>query len=86
MVLFSVFWRCSCGFALKQVIQLQKKDIITMISFYKDDISANVRIVFKCYKGLMAGVERHKALKDAMIHVKELYPDPYYWAGFIMMD
>jgi len=28
----------------------------------------------------------HLALKIAQKEVSKLYPDPYYWAGFILLD
>lgn len=49
-----------------------------------DESTAILMTLF--YRGLMAGIERHQALKEAMNYVKTLYPDPYYWAGFIMLD
>ncbi len=57
-----------------------------VMSLWKVPDEATSMLMTQFYKGLMAGTERHQALKDAMNYVKKLYPDPYYWAGFIMLD
>lgn len=38
------------------------------------------------YKGIKAGMSKQQAWKEAVGKVKELYPDPYYWASFILID
>lgn len=38
------------------------------------------------YEELLSGKERHEALKIAQDKVRELYPDPYYWAAFVILD
>lgn len=57
-----------------------------VMSLWKVPDESTSILMTQFYKGLMEGTERHKALKDAMNYVKTLYPDPYYWAGFIMLD
>ena len=57
-----------------------------VMSLWKVPDESTSILMAKFYKGLMNGIERHQALKDAMNYVKTLYPDPYYWAGFIMLD
>lgn len=44
-------------------------------------------IIMTCfYKHLINGIEMHAALKMAQQETAELYPDPYYWASFILID
>lgn len=38
------------------------------------------------YMNLFSGQSRHLALKNAQSEVKKIYQDPYYWAGFIIID
>lgn len=57
-----------------------------VMSLWKVPDESTAILMTQFYKGLMAGTECHQALKDAMNYVKSLYPDPYYWAGFIMLD
>ena len=38
------------------------------------------------YSFLLNGIERHEALKLAMKEIRKIYKDPYYWAGFIVLD
>ena len=38
------------------------------------------------YRHLTNGKERHEALELARKDVEKEYPDPFYWAGFIMLD
>ena len=38
------------------------------------------------YTYLTSGVEKHQALWNAMMDVRKNYKDPYYWAGFVMLD
>ena len=57
-----------------------------VMSLWKVPDESTSILMTQFYKNLMAGTDRHQALKDAMNYVKTLYPDPYYWAGFIMLD
>lgn len=57
-----------------------------VMSLWKVPDESTSILMTQFYKNLMTGTERHQALKDAMNYVKTLYPDPYYWAGFIMLD
>ena len=38
------------------------------------------------YAALISGNEKHDSLKKAMYEVRKKYKDPYYWAGFIILD
>lgn len=57
-----------------------------VMSLWKVPDESTAILMTKFYRNLMNGVEIHQALKNAENKVKELYPDPYYWAGFIILD
>ena len=38
------------------------------------------------YNNLFSGQKRHTALKNAQKQVKSVYEEPYYWAGFVIID
>ena len=38
------------------------------------------------YMNLFSGQNRHTALKNAQSQVQKVYKEPYYWAGFIIID
>lgn len=72
-------------FGLQRAFKKAGAQTIVMSLWKVPDESTSI-LMTQFYKGLMSGTERHQALKDAMNYVKTLYPDPYYWAGFIMLD
>ena len=49
------------------------------------DVSTSVLMKY-FYSFLLEGIERHEALKKAMEETRKIYYDPYYWAGFILLD
>lgn len=57
-----------------------------VMSLWKVPDESTSILMTEFYRNLMNGVEIHQALKNAENRVKELYPDPYYWAGFIILD
>lgn len=38
------------------------------------------------YENWLGGMEKHKAFTEAQCKIKEFNPNPYFWAGFIMLD
>ena len=50
----------------------------------QDDVTSFLMTKFYTY--LMDGIERHSALWKAMMDVRKKYSNPYYWAGFVMLD
>ena len=60
------------------------KSILASLWKVPDDATAKLMISF--YKIFLSGTEMHLALKMAQKEVSKLYPDPYYWAGFIILD
>lgn len=57
-----------------------------VMSLWKVPDESTSILMTEFYRNLMDGIEIHQALKNAENKVKELYPDPYYWAGFIILD
>ena len=57
-----------------------------VMSLWKVSDSVTTMLMTQFYKNLLRGSESHEALLKAMMHVRRTYPDPYYWAGFIMLD
>ena len=60
------------------------KSVLASLWKVPDDATANLMVAF--YKYLVSGVEMHNALKKAQQEVSRQYPDPYYWASFIIID
>lgn len=57
-----------------------------LMSLWKVEDESTAMLMSRFYKYLLSGDERHTALKKARKDVMEVYPDPYYWAGFILLD
>lgn len=49
-----------------------------------DEATADLMVLF--YKNLISGLEPHGSLIRAQREMSLRYPDPYYWAAFIMVD
>ncbi len=60
------------------------KSIIASLWKVPDEATAKLMVSF--YKYLLSGAEMHQALKIAQKDASMLYPDPYYWASFILLD
>lgn len=60
------------------------KSVLASLWKVPDDATAKLMISF--YKLFLSGTEMHLALKIAQKEVSKLYPDPYYWASFILLD
>ncbi len=60
------------------------KRVLASLWKVPDDATAKLMISF--YKIFLSGTEMHLALKMAQKEVSKLYPDPYYWASFILLD
>lgn len=57
-----------------------------LMSLWKVDDNATATFMEYFYKYLFETNDRHKALKKAQDEVKKQYPDPYYWAAWVMLD
>lgn len=72
-------------FGLQQAFKKAGVGTIVM-SLWKVPDEATSLLMEHFYKELMGGNEKHDSLKIAMKYVRQKYNDPYYWAGFIMLD
>ena len=57
-----------------------------VMSLWKVQDDATSLLMTQFYTYLTDGIDKHQALWKAMMDVKEEYKDPYYWAGFVMLD
>lgn len=58
--------------------------IVASLWKVSDEVTADLMILF--YKNLLSGMEPHESLIRAQHEMSLRYPDPYYWAAFIMID
>jgi CHAT domain-containing protein len=72
-------------YGLQRALKMAGVQTIVM-SLWKVQDKATSMLMTQFYTYLTKGVERHQALWKAMMDVREKYPDPYYWAGFVMLD
>lgn len=72
-------------FGLQRAFKMAGAGTIVM-SLWKVQDDATCMLMSHFYSYLAAGTERHQALWKAMMDVKAVFHDPYYWAGFIMLD
>ncbi|MBR2887668.1 MAG: CHAT domain-containing protein, partial [Bacteroidales bacterium] len=57
-----------------------------LMSLWKVDDGVTAIFMEHFYKFLFETNDRHKALKLAQDEVKMQFPDPYYWAAWVMLD
>ena len=57
-----------------------------VVTLWKVDDSATELMMTEFYKNLIKGSSRREAFDLARSTVKSKYPDPYYWAPFVMID
>ena len=60
------------------------KHVIASLWKVSDEATADLMVLF--YENLMSGIEPHESLIRAQREMALRYPDPYYWAAFIMLD
>lgn len=57
-----------------------------LMSLWQVPDESTALLMTKFYEALFNGHNRHEALKIAMKNVREIYPDPYYWGAFVILD
>ena len=57
-----------------------------LMSLWKVDDHATALFMEHFYKFLLQSSDRHEALQLAQAEVKKQYPDPWYWAAWVMLD
>lgn len=72
-------------YGLQRAFKMAGVETIVM-SLWKVQDDATSMLMTQFYTYLNDGTEKHQALWKAMKDVKDKYKDPYYWAGFVMLD
>lgn len=72
-------------YGLQRAFKMAGVETIVM-SLWKVQDDATSMLMTKFYTYLTDGIDKHQALWKAMMDVRDIYKDPYYWAGFIMLD
>ena len=72
-------------YGLQRAFKMAGAETIVM-SLWKVQDDATSLLMTQFYDYLTKGNEKRQALWKAMMDVREKYEDPYYWAGFIMLD
>ena len=57
-----------------------------MMSLWKVSDAVTSILMTEFYKNVGKGMKLRDALRNAAQKVKEQYPDPYYWASFVLLD
>ena len=72
-------------FGLQRAFKLAGVNSIIMSLWEIDD---NITSVFmdSFYNNLLSGMSHHSAFKKAQIEIRQRFPDPYYWAAFMLLD
>ncbi len=57
-----------------------------VISLWPVDDRATAEFMISFYRSWLTGKELHEAFEDTRAAFREKYENPYYWAGFVMVD
>lgn len=57
-----------------------------LVSLWEVSDYTTYKLMTLFYKYLIDGVNTHQALKKAQQQLASEYPDPYYWAGFVLLN
>ena len=57
-----------------------------LMSLWQIDDKATSEYMSLFYKNFSEGSTVHDAYTSTIIEMKQKYPDPYYWAAFILLD
>lgn len=57
-----------------------------LCSLWDVDDEATALLMISFYRSYIKNGSAHKALQEAKSVVKDVYLDPYYWAGFVLLD
>lgn len=57
-----------------------------LMSLWPVSDETTAMLMSEFYDALLSGNNRHKALKIAMKRMSKVYPDPYFWGGFVIID
>lgn len=72
-------------FGLQRAFKLAGVKTIVM-SLWKVPDAETSQLMQEFYSNWLSGMDRHEAFSKAQRTIKETSPNPYYWAGFVMLD
>ena len=72
-------------FGLQRAFKLAGVNTLVM-SLWKVPDEETSQLMQSFYDNWLGGMERHEAFRKAQQQIKEEKPNPYYWAGFVMLD
>lgn len=72
-------------FGLQRAFKLAGVKTIIM-SLWKVDDKATSELMKLFYSNWLGGIDKHEAFRLAQQELKKNYKDPYFWAGFVMLD
>ena len=72
-------------FGLQRAFKMAGVQTLVM-SLWKVDDNATSLMKQTFYEHLLSGMSKREAFNLAQAAVKAKYPEPYYWAGFVMLD
>ena len=56
-----------------------------VVSLWMVNDKSTAQLMYRFYQGLIAGLTKAGALREAILEVKAAFPHPYYWAPFILL-
>ncbi|MBD0375490.1 MAG: CHAT domain-containing protein, partial [Flavisolibacter sp.] len=60
-----------------------KQMIVSLWSVYDEP---TMELITLFYRNWLGGQSTREALRNAQLKMKEKYSDPYYWAGFVVIE
>lgn len=72
-------------FGLQRAFKLAGVQTLVMSLWKVPDVETS-KLMTLFYKNWLGGMSKHEAFQAAQRKIKESHPNPYFWAGFIMMD
>ena len=72
-------------FGLQRAFKMAGVQTLVM-SLWKVDDNATSLMMQTFYEHLLSGLSKREAFNFAQAAVRAKYPEPYYWAGFVMLD
>lgn len=72
-------------FGLQRAFKLAGVETLVM-SLWKVSDKVTTDFMLRFYTEWLGGKDMHNAFRSAQDYIKSRYPQPYYWAAFVMMD
>ena len=72
-------------FGLQRAFKLAGVQTIIMSLWKVPDVETS-KLMVLFYNNWLGGMNKHEAFLAAQREIKNSYSNPYYWAGFIMLD